>query len=63
MLAGFRRLLGASPYQPAWFQGEGVRLYRKDTEGDAGFVDHLGECNQREAEDEIIRRWFEAGGV
>jgi hypothetical protein len=54
-----RRIVAASPYDAAAFQGEGYHVFRKDDpDFHTGYVTSLGEIDPRSAEDWIIARWL-----
>jgi hypothetical protein len=54
------RIIAASPYDAAAFQGEGYHVFRKDDpDYRTGYVTSLGEIDPRSAEDWIIARWLE----
>jgi hypothetical protein len=50
-------ILAKSPFETGAFQGEGFRVWRKDS-GD-GFEAILAEVSYRDAEDWIIERWLD----
>jgi hypothetical protein len=55
-----QRIVAASPFDAAAFQGEGYHVFRKDDpDFHTGYVTSLGEIDPRSAEDWIIARWLE----
>lgn len=59
-----RQLLEASPLEAAGFQGEGFHVFRKDVpDMAAAYVTSLGEIDLTMAEDWIIARVLEGGGL